>query len=162
MLLNAQVRNTAPLNPERGNRAEIKYEHIFQVDKFYELNKLATAQFLPPVLLQTHNPNHSLKVRITHDKNDGRILKSIIKGRIQDLMIFNPTGAFDCRISINYEIDYDGGMDQLQAGDPQPDRNKDRLSYTLGHYQIDLTKVETEKNVRRCLCCAYHLQSTSS
>jgi hypothetical protein len=52
----------------------------------------------------------------------------------------------DCRISINLEMNWDGSLEELEQlsankSDRQPDRNKDRLSYKQGHYQIDLTQV---------------------
>jgi len=146
--LNKQVQDALPQNPARKpGRIPIDYKHLHQVDKFYELPRNATSVHLPPVLVRYHNPNHLLKVRITHDKVSNAIIAKIIKGRIQDLSIYNPKGLFDCRISINYEISYEGGLDELQVGpEQQPDRYKDRLSYTQSHYQVDLTKVETTIN----------------
>lgn len=52
----------------------------------------------------------------------------------------------DCRISVNIEWDWDGPPQEIEQSqipnkDRQPDRNKDRLSYTHGFYQIDLTQV---------------------
>ena len=49
----------------------------------------------------------------------------------------------DCRISVNLEMDWRGStkeLEQLAASQTgrQPNRNKDRLSYTHGHYQVDL------------------------
>lgn len=51
----------------------------------------------------------------------------------------------DCRISVNLEMDWDGTVEELEAiaggVEKHHDRNKDRLSYKQGHYQIDLTQV---------------------
>jgi hypothetical protein len=154
--LNKQVQDSVPQNPLARGRTEIKYKHTHQVDKFYEIPRHLVPQFIPPVLLQLTTSNFHPKVRVTHDKASKVVKEKIIKGRLEDLSIHNPKSAFDCRISINYEIDYIGDMDILQGGEQQPDRYKDRLSYSQSYYQFDLTKVETTKNVRfpPCLLCS--------
>ena len=45
---------------------------------------------------------------------------------------------------------YDGDIEDIIAagiGERIPDRNKDRLSYTQSHYQIDLTQVTQTTSV---------------
>jgi polynucleotide 5'-triphosphatase len=67
-----------------------------------------------------------------------------MKARVADLDIYNPQSPMDCRISINLEMPYEGDVEELKAiatDSRIPDRNKDRLSYTQSHYQIDLTQV---------------------
>lgn len=81
---------------------------------------------------------------MTHDQKTQEVLGKIIKARVADLDIHFPELPMDCRISINLEMDWDGSLEELEGipnpGD-NPDRNKDRLSYTQGPYQIDLTQV---------------------
>jgi hypothetical protein len=81
---------------------------------------------------------------VTHDQKTQEVLGKIIKARVADLDIHFPLLPMDCRISINLEMDWDGTLEELEQipnpGD-NPDRNKDRLSYTQGPYQIDLTQV---------------------
>lgn len=140
--LNEQVRKSLPRNPDARGRTEIKYKHIHQIDKFYEIPRNAISSAIPNVLRQLSTSNFLPKVRVTHDKTTNQILEKIIKGRLDDMSIFNPRSAFDCRISINYEINFNGDVTMLQSGDQQPDRYKDRLSYSQSYYQFDLTKVE--------------------
>lgn len=93
----------------------------------------------------------SVRVRVTHDQKTGEVLGKIIKARVADIDIHFPACPMDCRISVNLEMDWDGPseeLDQLAASqrDRQPNRNKDRLSYTHGHYQVDLTQVTQQMN----------------
>lgn len=90
------------------------------------------------------SPN--LKARVTYDQQTGEVLAKIIKGRVADLHIHFPDMPLDCRISVNLEWDWEGPAEEIIQGhaanrERQPDRNKDRLSYTHGFYQIDLTQV---------------------
>lgn len=88
----------------------------------------------------------NVRVRVTYDQKTREVLGKIIKARVADINLHMPMCPMDCRISINLEMDWDGDVDELEQYatsqvDRQPDRNKDRLSYTHGHYQIDLTQV---------------------
>lgn len=88
----------------------------------------------------------NVRVRVTYDQKTREVLGKIIKARVADINIHMPSCPMDCRISINLEMNWDGPVEELeQLGgsqlDRQPDRNKDRLSYTHGHYQVDLTQV---------------------
>jgi len=77
-------------------------------------------------------------------KKTNEVLAKIVKARIADLDILLPRQPLDCRISVNLEMRYDGDIDGLAGGGDEakrPDRNKDRVSYTQSHYQIDLTQV---------------------
>ncbi|KAL3425548.1 mRNA-capping enzyme subunit beta [Phlyctema vagabunda] len=141
--LNAKVTETHPNNPGQSKkRVPIAYLHRRERDKFYELPPQAHVH-LPPAIRAELNPRHTVKVRVTHDQKNNQILAKIIKARVADLDIYNPTCPLDCRISVNLEMRFDGDIEALIAaeGTRIPDRNKDRLSYTQSHYQIDLTQV---------------------
>lgn len=89
--------------------------------------------------------SRNVKVRVTHDQKTQEILNKIIKARVADIDLHMPECPMDCRISINLEMNWDGTLEELEQlathGERQPDRAKDRLSYTQGHYQVDLTQV---------------------
>ncbi|KAH8598088.1 CYTH-like domain-containing protein [Bisporella sp. PMI_857] len=138
--LNEQVKFTHPMNPaaQKENRVELKHSHSKQVDKSYDLPP-TTYNILPPSLV--HYARHA-KLRITYDKATNAVVATIIKGRIADLHICNPQSALDCRISISFEMKYEGDISQIvaaKANTGQPDRDKDRHSYALPHYQVDQT-----------------------
>jgi hypothetical protein len=83
-------------------------------------------------------------VRVTHDQQTKELLGMIVKARVADIDLHMPKSVMDCRLSINLEMTWDGTVEELEAavsGDRQPDRNKDRLSYSQGPYQVDLTQV---------------------
>jgi polynucleotide 5'-triphosphatase len=110
------------------------------VDKFFELPpSLHTT--LPPAVRAKLNPRHAVKVRVSYDQKTNEVIAKIIKVRLTDLDIFNPSYPLDCRISINLEMRYDGDLEDLIPSTSNPDRIKDRLSYSQSHYQIDLTQV---------------------
>ncbi|KAK0102678.1 mRNA-capping enzyme subunit beta [Cadophora gregata] len=139
--LNAQVRQAHPNNQDAiaKNRVEIKYKHSREADSFYTLPP-SMHGMIPPALREKMNPRHGIKVRITHDQKTGEPLAKIIKARIIDLDIYSPMTPLDCRISINFEMRFDGDVQDL-GEKTSSDRNKDRLSYTQSMYQIDLTQV---------------------
>ncbi|CZT44430.1 related to mRNA-capping enzyme subunit beta [Rhynchosporium secalis] len=145
--LNTQVRNAHAQNPDAiaKNRVEIKYKHSREVDSFYTLPS-SQHDIIPPALREQLNPRHGVKVRVTHDSKSGEPLAKIIKARIIDLDIYSPLTPLDCRISINFEMRFDGDVSELgeKSG---VDRNKDRLSYTQSMYQIDLTQVSQQTTV---------------
>ncbi|KAA8577091.1 hypothetical protein EYC84_007098 [Monilinia fructicola] len=142
--LNERVKDCYPNNPSQPKRrVKIDYLHRRETDKFYELPSSMHAT-LPPALRALLNPRYTVKVRVTHDQKTGQPLAKIIKARVADLDIFFPSLILDCRISINFEMRFDGDIDDLIAssdGAQRPDRNKDRLSYKQSHYQVDLTQV---------------------
>ncbi|KAF8847036.1 mRNA triphosphatase CET1 [Acephala macrosclerotiorum] len=146
--LNKRVAETHPNNPQPKKRVKIDYLHRHERDTFYELPPTMLSH-LPAVVREQLNPRHRIKVRVSHDQKTGQVLAKIIKCRITDLDIFNPKSPLDCRISINFEMRFDMELEEILAastGDRQPDRNKDRLSYTQSHYQIDLTQVTQTTN----------------
>lgn len=97
------------------------------------------------------NPQQSagrrnVRVRVSRDQKTKEVVGKIVKARVADLDLHIPMCPMDCRISVNLEWDWDGPMEELDAlaasqGERQPDRNKDRMTYTHGHYQVDLTQV---------------------
>lgn len=146
--LNEMVTEAHPSNVNRPKpRVPIQYAHRRERDSFYELpqplvNTLPAS--IQELLRQGPNKRHAVKVRISHDQKTGQVLAAIIKTRVKDLDIFMPSSPLDCRISVNLEMRYDGDIEALTRGvdkQNQPDRLKDRLSYTQSHYQIDLTQV---------------------
>jgi polynucleotide 5'-triphosphatase len=144
--LNQQVAEAHPNHPENSvrERVPIAYLHRRETDKFYELPPTHLSH-LPPAVREKLNPRHAVKVRVSYDqKNPDAIIAKIIKARVADLDIYNPAFPLDCRISINFEMRYDGDIEELKAvagENRQPDRNKDRLSYSQSLYQIDLTQI---------------------
>lgn len=93
----------------------------------------------------------SIRVRVTYDQKNGEIINKIIKARVADIDLHFPACTMDCRISINLEMQWDGSVEELERNsgghnNQNPDRNKDRLSYTQGPYQIDLTQVTQTAN----------------
>lgn len=143
--LNTKVQETHPSNPgaQSKRRVPIAYLHRRETDKFYELPPTHVST-LPPAVQHALNTRHSVKVRVSYDQKTNQLLGTIIKARVADLDIYNPQSPMDCRISINLEMPYEGDLEELKsiATDSRiPDRNKDRLSYTQSHYQIDLTQV---------------------
>ena len=147
-VLNAEVQKAHPQNPHRGKRrVPIEYLRRRENDKFYGLPR-EVLDDLPPAVRQQLNPNHTPKIRVTYDQKTNQILAKIIKVRIADLNIFLPNCPLDCRISINFEMKYNGDIESIISRntlDRSNDRSKDRLSYTHGLYQIDLTQVTQVK-----------------
>ncbi|KAI0126302.1 mRNA-capping enzyme subunit beta [Xylariales sp. AK1849] len=146
--LNAQVMAADPRNPHntKNEHVQIMYKHRREVDRFYELPSALQAR-LPHVLQTLSSSKSAPKARITTDQKTGDVLAKIIKARVSDLNLHLPRCPLDCRISINLEWEWDGPLEeimQLQILHPnakQPDRSKDRLSYTQGFFSIDLTQV---------------------
>ena len=123
----------------------MSYVHTKECDAFYELSQ-AGHLGLPPSIRAQLNPRHRAKVRITTDQKTGKELAKIVKARVADLDIYSPRTAFDWRVSVNLEMNYDGDMRDLvetTEGGKRADRNKDRMSYRHLAYQIDLTQVTT-------------------
>ncbi|KAI1109138.1 CYTH-like domain-containing protein [Nemania sp. NC0429] len=152
--LNEQVKaSVSPRGPMAPPRVPIQYVHRRQTDRFFEL-PAHLRQRLPPWVANLLSPNAPLKARITYDQKTGNVLAKIVKARVADLHIHMAHMPLDCRISINIEWDWDGPpqeimQNQIPNKDRQPDRNKDRLSYTHGFYQIDLTQVTQELQGRQ-------------
>lgn len=126
-------------------RLPMTYVHTKEKDTFFEL-PADRYKSLPPSILETLNPRHKLRVRVTTDLKTGQITKKIVKARIADLNVYSPKTAFDWRVSVNMEMPYEGEMEGLYplgggVGSGEGDRNKDRVSYKSLVYQVDLTQV---------------------
>lgn len=126
-------------------RVKIQYQHRREIDSFYTLpteEKSSLPETIRPFMQR--NP----KVRVSKDAKTGEILAQIVKVRIGDLHIHSPLNDFDYRISISAECNWPGSIQQLMAeatksgSKAQPDRHKDRMSYTHQFCNIDLTQVK--------------------
>ncbi|KAM0360704.1 hypothetical protein ACHAO7_004232 [Fusarium culmorum] len=142
--LNEIVKSTHPRGPGGANhRVPVVYKHRRERDRFFDL-PAELQHRIPGCIRNRLAKGRRTRVRVTHDQKTQEVLGKIIKARVADLDIHFPELPMDCRISINLEMDWDGSLEELEGipnpGD-NPDRNKDRLSYTQGPYQIDLTQV---------------------
>ncbi|XEU96250.1 hypothetical protein FSHL1_001535 [Fusarium sambucinum] len=142
--LNEIVKSTHPRGPGGANhRVPVVYKHRRERDRFFDL-PADLQDRIPGCVRNRLGKGKRIRVRVTHDQKTQEVLGKIIKARVADLDIHFPLLPMDCRISINLEMDWDGTLEELEQipnpGD-NPDRNKDRLSYTQGPYQIDLTQV---------------------
>ncbi|CAM1508569.1 Fc.00g054170.m01.CDS01 [Cosmosporella sp. VM-42] len=143
--LNQMVIQTDPRAPNGGKRVQVHYKHRREIDRFYDLPLELHGRIPGCVRSRLGSRSKSIRVRISHDQKTGEVINKIIKARVADIDIHLPLCPMDCRISVNLEMNWDGTVEELEQhsapSDRQPDRNKDRLSYTHGHYQIDLTQV---------------------
>lgn len=148
--LNGLVVDTDARNPANAGRAKprvpVVYKHRREIDRFFEL-PMGLQERLPACVRNLVPHRHAVKVRVTYDKKTGAVLAKIVKARISDLNIYFPDAPLDCRLSVNLEMTWEGDVEELEglaASAPRerpPDREKDRLSYSQSHYQIDLTQV---------------------
>lgn len=141
------------------DRVRLAYKHRYERDSFATLNK-AGYDCLPDLAKAHINPNHALKLRTTTDTKAPKgspqsTLGRIVKVRLDDLDIHCPRMDFDCRISVNLEVDLNNRPDIDPAliinppnpgDDVSPDRMKDRLSYKHLAYSVDLTQVTLPNN----------------
>jgi hypothetical protein len=144
-LLNEETQRS---NFSKG-RVKINYAHPRETDSFETLSTVGL-QALPLALQQRREPGRELRLRTSRDSNTGAVKARIVKVKIADIHIFNPRGQYDCRISINVEVNMnrpDLHPDDLVVRNGklrQPERKKDRLSYKHLAYSIDLTRVDVE------------------
>jgi len=129
-------------------RIAMQYSHPRVTDSFRTLSP-AGYQALPPAFQR--RPGRDLRLRTSTDTKTGQVHARIVKIGLADLHIFNPAGDYDCRISINLEVNLDRpdlhpeDLIEPPTGEKlaPPDRKKDRLSYRhLDTYSIDLTRVD--------------------
>ncbi|KAL7939258.1 putative mRNA capping nucleoside-triphosphatase [Trichoderma chlorosporum] len=145
--LNNVVIQTDPRNPNGGaKRVPVIYKHRREIDRFYDLPQEMHGHLPGCMRARLGARSRNVRVRVTHDQKTNQILNKIIKARVADIDLHMPMSPMDCRISINLEMNWDGSVEELEQlsankSERQPDRNKDRLSYKQGHYQIDLTQV---------------------
>jgi hypothetical protein len=139
------VIQTDPRAPNGANRVQVQYKHRREIDRFFDLPPDLQERIPGCVRNRLGKRSKNVRVRVTYDQKTREILGRIIKARVADINIHMPLCPMDCRISINLEMDWDGSVEELEqvtAGHAQQqDRNKDRLSYKHGNYQIDLTQV---------------------
>ncbi|KAH8655947.1 CYTH-like domain-containing protein [Ilyonectria robusta] len=149
--LNQTVIQTDPRAPNGNTRVQVLYKHRREIDRFFELPSDLQGRLPGCMRARLGSRSKNVRVRVTYDQKTREVLGKIIKARVADINLHMPMCPMDCRISINLEMDWDGDVDELEQFatsqvDRQPDRNKDRLSYTHGHYQIDLTQVSHLSN----------------
>ena len=143
------------------------YVHTRECDSFYDLAHTAELS-LPPSVRSVYNPRQSkAKARFTHDQKTGKELAKIIKLRVADMEVYSPSTAFDWRVSISLEMEWNGNMKDLIPVQEGPasrqksaDRNKDRVTYRHLAYQIDLTQVTPTEVCLRASCCVIGLLLT--
>ncbi|KAF9634743.1 hypothetical protein BFW01_g5638 [Lasiodiplodia theobromae] len=126
----------------RSDRPKIHYKHLRETDSFYTADE-NVLQSLPPAVrpyLFGQARMRKPRVRVTRDTNTKEIKAQIVKVRVADLDIISPSEAFDCRISVNIEIQLDEDISVFEPSD-EPGRMKDRVSYQHLHTQVDLTQV---------------------
>lgn len=134
-------------DPRSGNgRVQVQYAHRREIDKFIDLPTELHARLPGCMRSRLGTRARNVRVRVTYDQKTKEVLATIIKARVADIDIHLPSCPMDCRLSVNLEMDWEdpvSELEQLAASqtERQPDRNKDRLSYTHGPYQIDLTQV---------------------
>ncbi|KAL1625089.1 hypothetical protein SLS56_007516 [Neofusicoccum ribis] len=131
-----------------GGRKKIRYQHLRETDQFYTADENLLASLPPSVRPYIFGQARMRKprVRVTRDTNTKTIKAQIIKARIGDLDIFSPGEAFDCRISVNIEVQFNEDVSLFEPSD-EPGRMKDRVSYEHLHTQVDLTQVRKANNM---------------
>lgn len=143
--LNNIVIQSDPRNPN-ANRVPVIYKHRRERDRFFELPQEMQGHLPGCVRARLGPRSRNVRVRVTYDQKTNEVLNKIIKARVADIDLHMPMCPMDCRISINLEANWDGSVEELEQmtankTNQQPDRSKDRLSYTQGSYQVDLTQV---------------------
>ena len=156
--MNNYLNDSIKLSLQPG-RIPMSYNHRHETDSFHTLSPQGL-DYLPPALASRTNQKGSHqrppRLRITHDdKTPGRpIVARIVKLPIANLHIFNPGHNYDCRISINLEVNLASASIALDSlvlpfdhttnlkEPPEVPRVKDRISYTHLAYSIDLTQVQ--------------------
>jgi len=103
----------------------VSYKHVRETDSFYD-------EVLPT--------GESVHLRVTRDSQTQEIKPGgvVAKKRVDDLNIFCPMRMYDYRISISTENPMPRPP---ESSTPLFVREKDRLSYSLQNFQVDLTQV---------------------
>jgi hypothetical protein len=129
-------------------RVPIIYEHLYQTDTFATLSPAGLAAL--PASVQKRPVGRDLRLRTSRNTKTNEIVAHIVKVPLGDLHIQNPCDPYDCRISMNLEVNFPPDVDISELIEPPshdrpspPERRKDRLSYKHLAYSIDLTKVES-------------------
>lgn len=110
-------------NNVAAHTGKVKYVHLREIDQFFNVPNIG-------------------KVRRTLDEKTRKIKTCIMKHKLGDLEIHCPCDALDFRISVNLETTILLPV-SVSDEDVGHSRKKDRLSYSLAPFQIDLTQVKT-------------------
>ena len=145
--------NATTQESRQPGRVHMHYAHLHETDSFAPLSPAGKAALPKSAQSRALRPGRDLRLRTSRDSRTGQVLARIIKVPLGDIHIYNPNEPYDCRISINLEVNLDRpdlnpadlieppGLDNRPA---MPDRKKDRLSYKHLCYSVDLTKVEVQ------------------
>ncbi|KAJ3306842.1 mRNA-capping enzyme subunit beta [Kappamyces sp. JEL0829] len=108
------------LNSNVTAQSRVKYVHRYEIDQFLNV----------PVWG---------RVRRTIDENTRETKSCLLKTRMGNLDILMPLDPLDVRISVNLETTLQ--LDNIDDSAVSHSRKKDRVSYSLHPFQIDLTQV---------------------
>ncbi|KAH6576451.1 hypothetical protein BASA50_006735 [Batrachochytrium salamandrivorans] len=101
-------------------RSPVRYIHLYEEDQFFHVQGVG-------------------KVRKTINTKTKQTKCIISKVNVANLEVFMPSSPLDYRVSVNIEKHIDV-INPLKS--PDFSRFKDRLSYTLSPFQVDLTQVK--------------------
>lgn len=134
-------------------RVRMEYKHRYERDTFNALSQ-AGVTALPTAAKNYMQGRFAPRLRTTFNSRpksgENPLLAKIVKIRLADLDILSPSADFDCRISINIEVDLLNRPDidptliiepPEREKEPQSERQKDRVSYRHLAYSVDLTQV---------------------
>lgn len=140
--------NNALKDSWQTGREKIQHTRKDERDSFLELSPEG-AERLPAALRSLPTRGKDTRLRTTFDEHLDKVTARIVKIPISHQHIHNPHG-YDCRISINVEVDFtqNGSPNMIVEPTidkpPPPDRLKHRLSYKHldETYSVDLTTVQ--------------------
>ena len=146
-----QFLNATTQASQAPGRVPIAYQHLYQTDTFATLSPAGLAALPPSVQKRPQQLNNrELRLRTSRNTRTHEIIAHIVKVPLGDLHIQNPGEPYDCRISMNLEVNFPPDADITTLVEPAshdrpppPERRKDRLSYKHLAYSVDLTKVES-------------------
>ncbi|GAB7357148.1 hypothetical protein MBLNU459_g8141t1 [Dothideomycetes sp. NU459] len=134
-------------------KVRMDYKHRYERDTFAALSH-AGVNALPQAARNYLQGRYNPRLRTTHNSRpkagENALLAKIVKIRLADLDILSPFTDFDCRISMNIEVDMLNRPDidpslivepAERERDGQGERLKDRVSYKHLAYSVDLTQV---------------------
>ncbi|THZ86599.1 mRNA triphosphatase CET1 [Aureobasidium pullulans] len=158
--LNEYLNQAVQESASTAGRQRLDYKHRYEVDSFAQLSA-SGFNALPPAAANyiDHTRQRNTRLRTTIDERapagTNPVIARIVKIRLADLDIYVPASPFDCRISINIEVDMLNRPDfdaswVMQGGDVDGgERKKDRLSYKHLAYSVDLTQVKDADGKKR-------------
>ena len=167
-----------PPNVSFQKRIPLLYTHRREVDTFHVLpgDPATILSQLPPSIVRDADIRSPPRLRLTHELGSGKLLASIVKVRVKDLHLYNPSAAVDCRISVSLEMEWPLTEDERRGLRPEArsqERSKDRISYRHLAFSVDLTEVgvvggraehelEVEVEAQRVRALAEHAQRFGS